>query len=218
MGPLLEKLSCEKKEIILKRDFNTNLLTYDSDKDATVFVDTMYASSFYPAINTSTRITATSKTLIDNIFYNGFTKTVVAGNITTSISDHLTQYLIIKEQTTNFEGNRKKGFPDIRKFNKDSFLADLSEINWDNYLKIYKNDTDLFFELLLRKINLLYNKHSPLVTSKRKIKKKPSKPWLTSGIIKSITVKNKLYKQFCQAPIQYKELIFIKRLKPAETK
>ena len=173
MGLLLEKLSCEKKEIILKRDFNTNLLTYDSDKDTTDFVDTMYASSFYPTINTPTRITATSKTLIDNIFYNDFTKKVVAGNITTSISDRLTQYLIIKEQTTNFEGNREKGFPNIRKFNKDSFLADLSKINWDNYLKIYKNDTDLSFELFLRKINLLYNKHSPLVTSKRKIKKTP---------------------------------------------
>ena len=164
MGPLLEELSCEKKEIILKRDFNTNLLTYDSDKDTTDFVDTMYASSFYPTINTPTRITATSKTLIDNIFYNDFTKNVVAGNITTSASDHLTQYLIIKEQTTNFEGNREKGIPN---------LADLSEINWHNYLKIYKNDTDLSFELFLRKINLLYNKHSPLVTSKRKIKKTP---------------------------------------------
>ena len=113
MGPLLEELSCEKKEIILKRDFNTNLLTYDSDKDTTDFVDTMYASSFYPTINTPTRITATSKTLIDNIFYNDFTKKVVAGNITTSISDHLTQYLIIKDQKTNFEGNREKEFQNI---------------------------------------------------------------------------------------------------------
>ena len=77
MGLLLEKLSCEKKEIILKRDFNTNLLTYDSDKDTTDFVDTMYASSFYPTINTPTRITATSKMLID-IIYNYFTKKVVA--------------------------------------------------------------------------------------------------------------------------------------------
>ena len=132
---------------------------------------------------------------------------VVAWNITTSISDHLTQYLIIRDQTTNFEANREKEFQNIRKFNKDSFLADLCKINWDTIYKNinkYKNDSDLFFELFLRKINFLYNKHSPPVTSKRKIKRNPSKPWLTSGIIKSITVKNKLYKQFCQAtnPVQ----------------
>ena len=97
MGPLLEKLSCEKKGIILMEDFNINLLNYDSDKDTTDCGDTLYASSFYPTINTPTQITATSKTLIDNVFYNDFTKKVVAGNITTSISDHLTQYLIIKD-------------------------------------------------------------------------------------------------------------------------
>ena len=132
MGPLLEELSCEKEEIILKRDFNTNLLTYDSDKDTIDFVDTMYASSFYPTINTPTQIIATSKTLIDNIFYNGFTKKVVGGYITTSISDHLTDYLIVKHQTTNFEGNWEKEFPNMQKFNKDSFTTVLGKINWNN--------------------------------------------------------------------------------------
>ena len=55
-------------------DFNINILHCDSDKDTSNFIDTMYASSSYPTINTPTRITATSKTLIDNIFYNDFTK------------------------------------------------------------------------------------------------------------------------------------------------
>ena len=54
----------------------------------------MYASSFYPTINTPTCITATSETLIENIFYNTFTKKILAGNIAISISDHLTQFLI----------------------------------------------------------------------------------------------------------------------------
>ena len=55
-------------------DFNINLLNHDSDKDTRDFVDTMYASSFYPTINIPIRITASSKTLIDNVFYNDFTK------------------------------------------------------------------------------------------------------------------------------------------------
>ena len=92
----------------------------------------MYASSFYPTINTPTRITATSKTLIDNIFYNGFSKKVVGGYITTSISDHLTNYLIVKDQATNFEGNWEKESPYMQKFNKDSFTEDLGQINWNN--------------------------------------------------------------------------------------
>ena len=170
MGPLLEKLSREKKEIILMGDFNINILNCDSDKDTADFVDTIYVSSLYPTINTPTRIRATSETLGDNIFCNDFTKKNTTGNIATSISDHLTQFLIIRDQTTNFDNNRKKEVPKIRKFDKENFLADLTQINWNNYLKIYKNDTDLSFELFLRKINFLYNKHSLLITSKRKNK------------------------------------------------
>ena len=55
-------------------DFNINILNCDSDKDTSDFIDTMYESSLYHTINTPTRIRATSKTVIDNIFYNNFTK------------------------------------------------------------------------------------------------------------------------------------------------
>ena len=102
MGPLLEKLSREKKEIILMGDFNINILNCDSDKDAADFVDTIYALLLYLTLNTPTRITATSRSLIDNIFCNDFTKKITAGNIATSISDHLIQFLIIRDQITNF--------------------------------------------------------------------------------------------------------------------
>ena len=95
----------------------------------------------------------------------------------------MTQFLIIRDQTTNFDNNRKKEIPTIQRFDKESCLADLAQIDWNNYLKIYKNDTDLSFELFLRKIDFLYNKYLPLVTFKRKSKQDPSKPWLTPGII-----------------------------------
>ena len=108
MGAILEKLSREKKGIILMSDFKINILNCDSDKDTADFVDTIYASLLYPTIYTPIWITATSKTLIDNIFYNGLTKTFTVGNIATSISDHLTQFLLIRDQTTNFENSRKK--------------------------------------------------------------------------------------------------------------
>ena len=55
------------------------------------------------------------------------------------------------------------------------------------------------FELFLRKINFLYNEHSPFTTSKSKNKQDPSKPWLAPGITKSTRIENNLHKQFCQA-------------------
>ena len=70
----------------------------------------------------------------------------------------MTQFVIIADQTTNFDSNRKREVPKIRKFNKENFLADLTQIDRNNYLKVYKIDTDLSFELFLRKINFLYDK------------------------------------------------------------
>ena len=99
----------------------------------------MYASSLYPTINTPTRITAASKTLID-IFYNDFTKKISARNILISISDHLTQYLLISNQTEVSQNNSKKETLKIRKFNKKCFLEEFRNIDWNNYLKIYKKD------------------------------------------------------------------------------
>ena len=113
INPLLEKLPHKKKEIILMGDFNINILNCDSDENTTDFMDTMDASLLYPIFNTPTRITATSKTLIGNIFYNDFTKKNSAGNILTSISDYLTQYLLISNQTeVSLNNNEKK----LRKF------------------------------------------------------------------------------------------------------
>ena len=52
--------------------FNKSILNCEYDKDTSEFIDSMYASLFYPTINTPTHITSTSKTLTDNIFYNCF--------------------------------------------------------------------------------------------------------------------------------------------------
>ena len=81
-------------------DFNINILSCENGKDTSEFIDLMYALLFYPTINTPKHITSISKTLIDNIFYNCFTKDAMSGNITTSISNHLTQFLIVSNKNS----------------------------------------------------------------------------------------------------------------------
>ena len=62
------------------------------------YVDTLHSHAFFPTINSPTQINANSKTLIDSIFYNDVTKNIISANISTSISDHLTQFLLISNQ------------------------------------------------------------------------------------------------------------------------
>ena len=91
--PLLEKLSRENKQILIMGDFNINLLNYD-DKNTANFLDSMFSYSYLPFINTPTRVTGNSKTLIDNIFYNKPMLNITAGNISSIVSDSLIQFLI----------------------------------------------------------------------------------------------------------------------------
>ena len=83
--------------MVIMGDFNMNVLNCENDKNTSEFIHLMYSSLFCPSINTRKRISSTSKRLIDNVFYNCFTKDVMSSNITTSVSDHLTEFLIVSK-------------------------------------------------------------------------------------------------------------------------
>ena len=95
----------------------------------------MYASSFYSTISTPTRIASTSKTLIDNVFYNCFTKGVTSGNVTTSVSDHLTQFLIVSNKNSNRVTKNQIQIRTFNKQNKEKLTTDLDKVNWDEFFR-----------------------------------------------------------------------------------
>ena len=191
-------------------DYNINILSCNSDYQTSDFIDTMYALSLQSTINTPTRITATSKTQFDNIFYNTFTKSVLAGNVATSISCHLTQFLITTNENKSLTEKEQIDIQTYRNYNtKDKFLIDLKQINWNSYLKTNKNDPHQSFQLFFLKLDLLFDKHYPERKITKKQQKSLQKPWLTKGILKSIKVKNnKSCKQFCKStdPLKKNEL------------
>ena len=192
VSPLLEKLSKENKDTMLMGDFNINLINHNIDKSTSNLIDTMYSASFFPTINSPTCITTTSKTTIDNIFY--ITEEITSGNITTSISDHLTQFIFTKNQNYSENEKQETEINSFRNYDKDLFTSELARNNWKEYLKLEENGVNKSFELFLNKINYLFNKHCP--KTKITVKEKCyNRLWLTPGILKSIEVRDKLNKQ-----------------------
>lgn len=57
--------------------------------------------------------------LITYSFSDNFTKNIPAGNVTNSISDRLTQYVTVRDQTTKNS-----------KFNWDKLLIDIAKTDW----------------------------------------------------------------------------------------
>ena len=192
---MLNAIHHENKSTLLTGDFNVNLISYNKKRGTYNFLELLFNHNFTPQITLPTRVTEKSATLIDNIFVNNPSFKYLPGNITTSISDHLPQFIILE----NVKGsNLKRGristtYRDFRYFNIDSFKRDLQEINWS--FATENNDIDLGFETFFRLFNKALDRHAPIKKSTTKEEKIKSKSWITKGIKKSISIRDKLYKE-----------------------
>ena len=140
---LNEKLLLEKnKEIILMGDFNINLLRYNEDHNSTDFLDQIYSCSLIPRITSPTRVTPRSKTLIDNIFSTDTANEVIAGNILTTLSDHLAQFLLFSIKRTKLESKANNYCFNFKRFDPKVFLHDLQNIDWHAALKFNEENVD----------------------------------------------------------------------------
>ena len=199
LSVLLEKISKEKKMVVLLGDFNADLLKYDHNDDVADFLDAMYSKLLLPNISSPTQIMSTSATLIDNIFTNNYDNTFMTGNLVKTLSDHLALILIVPIQNTTRHKEPKKIHHDFHEIlkNKDMISRDLQNINWDMELQLNSENINISTEKFISKINNLINDSAPLKELSNAKQKIQTKSWITKGILKSIKNKNKPYKKMC---------------------
>ena len=139
-----------------------------------------------PHITSPTRITPRSKTLIDNIFSTDCTENSISGNIITSISDHLAQFLLFP--IYKIKKNPKKDIfeRNYKNFHTDSFLADIKNINWNLVVQLNQKDVDFSFENFFAIFETILDAHAPLEKLSNSEKKQKLKPWITKGIKTSV--------------------------------
>ena len=150
-----------------------------------------------PYIIQPTRITSHSKSIIDNIFSNYISQEIISGNLTSTISDHLPQFLIeplifpnAPNKISNIVGRNWS------KFNLEEFILDYFAIDWPHILKLQNNDTNTSFQIFFDSMSRILDEHAPLKQlSKYKLKFK-TKPWIAIALQKSISIKNKLFSDF----------------------
>ena len=153
----------------------------------------MLSFSFLPRIMNPTRITPRSQTLVDNIFHNEVQPKIIASNIATDISGHLTQFIAIpvKQHTEHLnEGIYRRN---CKTLNHDKFKEDFNKIDWATWLS--GNNIDVAYDNFLEKVENLISKHLPLEkVFERKLKQQKIKPWISNDLLKQINYKNKLHK------------------------
>jgi len=178
-------------------DFNIDLLKYDSHPPTNEFLDSLSSNYFLPHIIHPTRITARSKTLIDNIFSNLKTDNFKAGNLTVSLSDHLPQYLLAKNIFCSPPNSKTKVYErNWKHFDQNLFNDEFDNTNWNDILNLDLNDCNYSLESLLEAINKLLDKYAPFRKLSKQDMKFKSKPWITNGLKNSIKIKNGLLKKY----------------------
>ena len=168
---MIETVDYENKETILTRDLNCNYLVYSYRKE---IKEILYRNK--QLIKQPTRITGTSKTLID----------IICSNNERTASDTIIKPSAISDHDLigiNRKMNCQKYIPqklftrDYKNHDENAFRRELSLTDW-NFL-FSNNDFNLSWNAFKDKLLQLVNVHAPI--TEKMIRGKPA-AWLTIDI------------------------------------
>ena len=167
-------------------DTNIDLLKHHTHLQTGRYLDMLYSHNLLPVKTRPTRITCHTATL----YTNSVTR-LICGIILVDISDHLPIFCTVESSLEKQNGQFYRR--DYSKFSPEAYLQDISAVDWD---VIFAQSNNLH-EATARSIGTvksIVNKHAPLEHVSRSKQKLLQKPWISKGILKSIKIKDAMYK------------------------
>ena len=163
LGESLNLIDRERKDCIVLGDFNIDLNKVDSCNFASEFLETFVLYSYEPLINNCTRITETSRSLIDNIFVNSACN-FSSGTIVCDISDHFPVFSFL---TYSFTLRSESNYIDKRIINEENiclFLQKLDEVDFETIFsvdRISSTEPNAVYDKLVDIVLDVYNQCFP---------------------------------------------------------
>jgi hypothetical protein len=196
---LLNNFSRLHSDIVIAGDFNLNLLKINENTQANNFFELLLANGYVPKITAPTRITHSSATLIDNYFVklsNQFSKST-AGILEHNLSDHFPYFICL-----DYLRYQRKFIKYIKTFVNtpiafENFKCEILEsCSIENFDTNYDLDPNINYNALNLKLTSAIAKHLPCKIVRYNKYKHRKEKWITSGIIRSIRFRDKMYKRF----------------------
>ena len=197
----LHSIFLSRKKCLIMGDTNINTLRKTSaSKD---YINMVQSEGFNPVIFEATRVTESSQSCIDHIFIN-FAESSTSGSVAIEIADHLPVFSILYDpELSPFPDSIE--FKDFKGFNRKRFKCDLEMENWSSVFD--GNDVNESYSRFLHIFNKVSNNHAPLKLVK--LKNKSFKPWVTTGLKKSMKTRDKIYKKWLASH----DLVFLNKYK-----
>jgi len=212
---------------MLAGDYNIDLLKINEHGPSQDFLNIMNSESFLPTINSPTRISSHSATIIDNIYVNCIHDITEPTIVVSDFSDHFplvmwlkTDYAIatskqpcsqkiIKDTLINQFSHALGETNWLQTYQKiindtliNQFSHALGETNWlQTYSALSEGDVNTAYKSFIAEYKTIYDKTFTTVC-KGTQKVMPKKIWMTQGLLVSCKRKNKLYLKSIKHPTE----------------
>ena len=185
-----ENMYNTRKELFLLGDFNKDM---HENRDESRFPDTRlvdFCNRFCLSnrIDNPTKVTKTSKSLIDVLFTSHTECYSISGSLHLGLSDHDLIFTVRKNKNSKPKP-RLIEFRSMKNFNLPDFLVDLKRVPWssaytfDNADDVWAHWRTLFKDVL--------DQHVPL---KKKWIRGDQLPWISPDLLREISHRNNLFK------------------------
>ena len=212
LNVIMENIQCHS-HVVITGDFNIDLLRYKDHLHTSDFLDNLLSNGYIPKITMPTRLTHRKGTLIDKFFIElsmGYSNTT-SGILISNISDHLPyflslDYLFIKEPIKKRIKVVHESRDSISNF-KHALLEPTIVEKLNNLMDTDINTSYNKFDDIL---NLLINKHFPIKYKRNNKYKNKKNDWITSGILRSIAFRDKLYQKLKSTKVDNPRFVVLK--------
>ena len=133
--------------------------------------------------------------MIDHIFTNTLRSDKLSGNLLPHITDHLPIFIILPHCKLNIKSSKGTYKRDYSHFDKLKFQNEVKALELNAFITSLPT-TNEKYDYFHTKLLDVINKHAPMIKLSKRKQKQSLKPWITKGIRKSITKKNRLFAYF----------------------
>ena len=199
--PVLNSFNNSRCACIVAGDFNIDLLKHNERSHVLDYLVAISAEGYCPVLSCPSRFTDNTATLIDHILFNSSfsidQQTLLSGVLTNHISDHQPCFMSLHFRDQDGDDSRPcNGKYFTIHYRPDNFVQnvinDLERADIMGSLN-RRIGIEAKYEIFIDIVSSTLNKHTIKKTIKANKYTVKKSPWITTGILKSIQYRDKLY-------------------------
>jgi len=188
---IIECVDATGLDYYLLGDINCDLLHPTALSHVSTYLCNIFdIFGLHQLIKEPTRITSTTKTLIDLCVTNAIDCTTNSGVLHTGISDHSLVYMSRKQRVIKSKPKICK-VRSFKHFNDASFIDEISHMPWSSVGVL--DDPNEMWSMWSKMLMQAIDKHAPV--KNRRVGSKRREPWITNGLIEQMRRRDLLKRQ-----------------------